>query len=137
MRYYIIDPEVPGNISSSDFIDKTARPPVIRKLKFEFDGWLGDDLLESICTYIISERLKNEIIGYSGFELEDVDISVSGQFEELYPQKELPTFYWLKVVGEAGTDDFGRTKGNRLVISERVYDVLQKLGTKGADFENY
>lgn len=137
MKYYIIDPEVPGNIANSDFIDRNARPPVISKLKFEFDGWLGDDLLESIFTYIISERLKNEITGYSGFELGNVDISISSQFEELYPGKKLPSFHWLKIIGQAGVNDFGRANDNRLVISQKVYDVLKKLGTKSADFEEY
>lgn len=51
-KFYAIQPEVAGNIAESEG-DLTARPPLIRKLHYVFDGWLGDVLLEALCCFIV------------------------------------------------------------------------------------
>ena len=72
-----------------------------------FDGWLGDDLLESFPCFILTERLANELERkVTGFSLDDVTVSTSDQFEDLYPGRVLPAFCWLKVSGQPLIDDF-------------------------------
>ncbi|CDX39983.1 conserved hypothetical protein [Mesorhizobium sp. SOD10] len=58
-------------------------------------------------------------------------------FEEMQPDVELPPFVWLKVDGEADHDDFGLAEGHRLVVTERVLDVLRLLGISRALFEPF
>lgn len=139
MKYYIIEPEVAGNIADSDFIDRSARPPKISRLKYKFDGWLGDDMVESIMTFIITEKLKEKLETeiLTGYEFDKVEVITSEQFEELYSDKNLPDFVWLKIIGIAGKDDFGMSEDNDLVISEKVYKLLSGFQVSGADFTDY
>ena len=60
--YKYIEPEVAGGLGNETIIDKNYHPPIVKKLHYEFNGWLGDDILESFPCFIVSERLKNEII---------------------------------------------------------------------------
>jgi hypothetical protein len=50
----------------------------------------------------------------------------------LHPSRELPSFRWLKIVGEPGVDDFGISADHRLVVSERVTQSLVPFGIKDA-----
>jgi hypothetical protein len=38
---------------------------------------------------------------------DDVEVTVSDQFNELHPDRKLPPFAWLKPEGKAGQDDHG------------------------------
>ena len=59
MEYYLIEPEVAGGIGEHSVIDRSSGKMVVRKLHYEFDGWLGDELLESTPCFIVSERLDS------------------------------------------------------------------------------
>ncbi|MGZ3885248.1 MAG: hypothetical protein ACXVP0_15515 [Bacteroidia bacterium] len=137
-KFYIIEPEVAGNITKSNFIDKTVIPPTIKNLVYTFDGWLGDDIIESILIFIVTEKLKEniEIKAFSGVSFDEVEIRASEQFKELNPNRSLPKFYWLKVHGIAGKDDFGCIN-KRLVISESVLKELEKFAIVHAEIEEY
>jgi hypothetical protein len=41
----------------------------------------------------------------TGARFDEVEVTKSYEFEELYPDQELPDFVWLKVDGWAGQDD--------------------------------
>lgn len=99
---------------------------IVTKLHYQFDGWLGDDLIESTPCYIVSKRLEDAVTRekLTGFTLDEVEISGSEKFEVAYPDLELPPFVWLKVNGEPGTDDFGMTAELLLAISDRALHVL-------------
>ena len=58
--YYFIEPEVAGGWGGNTIADTSVHPPKISKLHYQFDGWLGDDLLESFPCFIVSESLKHE-----------------------------------------------------------------------------
>ena len=137
--YYYIEPEVSGGLGNNTVADTSVHPPVVSKLHYQFDGWLGDDLLESFPCYIISEKLKTEIDSekLSGYQVDQIEISKSDQFEELYPGIELPRFYWLKVTGKAGENDFGIAEDHRLVVSEKALTVLKKGKIDQADLEEF
>ncbi len=137
--YYYIEPEVSGGLGENSVVDTSVHPPVVSKLHYQFDGWLGDDLLETFPCYIITEQLKDEIdsTGLSGCQFYGVEVTKSDQFDELYPGKELPGFYWLKINGKAGKEDFGIADDHRLVVSEKTMLILKKNNIDQADIEEF
>ncbi len=126
--YYRIEPEVAGGWGEGTEADTTCHPPKVRSLVFEFEGWLGDSIVTSFPCYLVAEELAQSIgdLKLSGYELAGCKITKSEAFDELYPNKKLPKFLWLQVIGEAGIDDFGIGKDLRLVVSGTVLSVLKK-----------
>ena len=134
MQYYQLEPEVAGGIGEHSVIDRSSGKMVVRKLHYEFDGWGGDELLESTPCFIVSERLAREIerAELTGISFDDVEVTMSDQFKELYPNRQVPKFIWLKVEGVAGRDDFGIAPGLLLVVSKRANDLLKTFGISNA-----
>jgi len=112
---------------------------VIHKFHYQFDGWMGDELLESTPCYIVSEKMAEKLqqAQLSGFTLDEVETTKSEQFRELYPDRELPRFLWLKVEGSAGQDDFGVTSNLQLVVSDRALKALVDVGISHALVEPF
>lgn len=56
----------------------------IRRLNYEFDGWLGDDLVTSTPVTIVTTRVRDAIAaaGPTGAEFADVLVTRSEQFED-------------------------------------------------------
>lgn len=128
MRFYKLDPEVAGGWGpNTEFTRTPGQRVIVHKLHYQFDGWLGDELLESSPCYIVTERLADAIRGQnlSGYELKPAEISASAQFRESYPDKQLPQFVWLGIIGKAGVEDFGVDVDGRLVVSERAFGTLK------------
>ncbi|KFF18848.1 hypothetical protein [Chryseobacterium sp. JM1] len=136
--YKLLEPEVAGGLGDKTKIDNSFFPPLIKNLHYEFDGWLGDDILESFPCYIVTEQLRKGIESeyLTGISFDEVLISKSETFLELYPEKELPNFYWAKIHGEAHKDDFLITEQNTLALSEKAYILLKKYNIKHADIED-
>lgn len=118
-KFYILAPEVAGGRGDQTLADLSVHPPIVRRLHYEFDGWLGDELLESFPVFIVTERLAQRIQekNASGVEFEKVIITKSELFRDLQPDLELPPFVWLKPVGKVAHDDFGVSSDHRLVVS--------------------
>jgi hypothetical protein len=136
MKYYIIEPEVAGGFGRNTVMDSKTHPPIVQRLHYELHGWLGDELLETFPCYIVTQRLRKSIedTGMTGAEFAAAEITVSEQFKEIYPNRIIPDFEWLRVIGRAGTDDFGTAQDNRLVVSERV---LSLAGLKHCDIAEF
>ena len=136
--YKIIEPEVAGSLGEQTQVDNSFFPPLIKNLHYEFDGWLGDDILESFPCYIVTESLRKGIENeqLTGIAFNEVLISKSETFLELYPNRELPNFFWAKINGESNKDDFFIIEKKGLAVSERAYLLLQKYNTNNADFED-
>jgi len=136
--YYYIEPEVAGGLGCNTMMDRSSHPPIVSRLHYKFDGWLDDELLETFPCYIITKRLWKVIQDeeFTGVESAPVEISLSEVFQELYPNRKVPDFVWLKVSGKAGIDDFGITSDNRLVVSERVLNLLGLKYCLVVPFEN-
>ena len=134
MHYFYVEPEVAGGLGFDTVMDRSVHPLVVSRLHYEMDGWLGDAILESFPCFIVTEDAKRQLqaIGATGANFEDVRITRSSQFRELYPNRELPTFYWLKVSGRVGEDDVGTAADGRLVVSDRVLKALQGVGVDNA-----
>lgn len=126
MRYYAIEPEVAGEIGENSELDRSSGKLVVKKLHYRFDGWLGDELIESTPCFIITEQLAHllEHAKVTGIQTDHVEVTTSEQFKDLYSNRMLPQFVWLKVHGTAGADDFGIATGMRLVVTERALNLL-------------
>lgn len=136
--YKLIEPEVAGGLGEQTQMDNSFFPPLIKNLHYEFEGWLGDDILESFPCYIVTERLRDgiELEKLTGVSFDKVLISKSETFLEFHPDKELPNFFWAKINGEPNRDDFFITEKNGLAISERAYSLLKKYNIDQADIED-
>lgn len=134
MNYYIVEPEVPGGLGKDTVMDRSVHPPVVSKLHYQFDGWLGDALVESFPIFIVTEQAKRELqsVGASGSTFDDVMVTTSVEFDERYPNQHLPQFAWLKVTGKPGQHDVGTASDGRLVLSEKVLEVLRRIGLSNA-----
>jgi len=140
INYHIIEPEVAGGWGDdTEFTRPPGQPVVIHKFHYQFDGWMGDELLESTPCYIVSEKMAEKLqqAQLSGFTLDEVETTKSEQFRELYPDRELPRFLWLKVEGSAGQDDFGVTSNLQLVVSDRALKALVDVGISHALVEPF
>ncbi|GEJ48147.1 hypothetical protein [Chryseobacterium sp. ON_d1] len=136
--YKLIEPEVAGGLGEQTQIDNSFFPPLIKNLHYEFEGWLGDDILESFPYYMVTERLRDgiELAKLTGVIFDKVLISKSETFLELYPDRELPNFFLAKINGESSRDDFFITEKNVLAISERTYSLLKNYNIDQADIED-
>ncbi|MDX8514926.1 hypothetical protein [Mesorhizobium captivum] len=139
MKYFYLEPEVSGGLGDNTVMDSSVHPPIVTRLHYEFDGWLGDVIVTSFPCYLVTEDVKEKILkdGFSGVRFDKVEVTTSELFEEMQPDLELPPFVWLKVDGEAGHDDFGLAEDHRLVVSESVLDVLRPLGISNALVEPF
>ena len=135
--YRYIEPEVSGGLGQDTQLDSKVHPPIIEKLHFEFSGWLGDDIIESFPCFIVTERLRKriEFEKLTGITFENVIISKSEVFLQIYPTIQLPNFYWAKIDGTFGKDDFIIGDDNRLVISERTFKILKLFKISNAIVE--
>lgn len=133
---YILEPEVPGGLGPRTQMDQSCHPPRITRLHFIFDGWLGDQIVESFPCYLATESLA-EILGnesISGFELDDVEIETSEQFKERYPSRKLPPFKWLKVMGKPDESDIFMTPDHRLGVTRKALDCILATHPRNLDY---
>lgn len=129
MKFYILDPEVAGELGKSTVMDNSVHPPKVSRLHYELDAWLGDDLIQSFPCYLVSEKLKRKISAssLSGAAFAPVEFGLSSSFKERHPSKSVPDFAWFKITGFVGKDDFGIEADGRLVVSERALALIQEL----------
>lgn len=75
--------------------------------------------------------------GATGVQFGNVEVSESDEFRELYPHRDLPSLNWLLMSGTPGRDDFGIADDLRLVLSERVLELLRPFGLEHALIEPF
>lgn len=133
--HYFIEPEVAGGWGDGTVADRTTHPPGVSKLHYQFDGWLGDELLESFPCFLVTENLKNNLIlaNLTGFEIDDVEVSKSEDFFAEDKFSNLENFFWLKITGREESFDFYLAPDHRLVASEAALKVLQNHRISHAD----
>lgn len=152
MSLFVIEPEVSGGIGENtvyqnyDAIVESGAIPIITHLHFVFEGWLGDDILEVTPCFLVSEKLKKMIERESlcGYKFQNIEISLSDNFLEMYPNRELPTFFRLIPLGkviiqeESYTNwdnmDFCISDKAYLVLSEQAKKVIERSNINYADF---
>ena len=139
MTYFILEPEVAGTLGPATTGDLRARPPQVEKFNYEFDVWLGDPLLEAVSTFIVTDRLKDRLLEAraSGVAFGDVEVTKSGIFLDMNGDRPLPAFCWLQITGRAGKDDFGLSSSRRLIVSERMMNLLNAFGLNHCEVSEY
>jgi hypothetical protein len=126
MRYHSVEPEVAGGLGPRTVMDRRSHPPIVKRLHYVMDGWLGDELLESFPVFVVTESLRDNLnrSGLTGVLTEDVEVTLSDEFQELYPNRTVPSFVWLKITGCPGVHDFGIAEDHRLVVSHRALELM-------------
>lgn len=140
MKFYKLDPEVAGGWGANTAFTRTlGKPLVVHRLHYQFDGWLGDELLESSPCFIVTQRLADLLQRreLSGYELKGVEISTSEIFRDHFPERQLPQFAWLDVTGKVGVDDFSVDVDGRLVVSESALDALKAMQLENCEVSDF
>lgn len=127
-HFYEFEPEVAGQLGAQTVMDTTTHPPVVSALEYQFDGWLGSDILTAFPCYIVTEPLYHRLHAapLHGYTFDTVHVTRSTLFDDLYPQRSLPVFFWLKVHGQPHRDDMGVTEDGRLIISSATLALLRE-----------
>lgn len=120
-------------------MERHTHPPIVSRLHYGFQGWLGDELLTTFPCYIVTERVRQalERLGATGCSFDTVRVTTEYPFDELYPGRQLPPFTWLKITGRAGVDDFGMSADHRLVVSSRVLRCLKEFPVAHCEIEEF
>jgi hypothetical protein len=82
VAFYILEPEVPGGVGPNTRMDTGVHPPRVSHLHYVFEGWLGDELVESFPCWMVTESLAARIADaklYCG-ELCDAEATAAGLF---------------------------------------------------------
>lgn len=134
---WVLYPEVAGELGDNTVMNTSVHPPVVSHFHHRFEGWLGDDLLEVFPCFLVTSALAKvlEEARLVGFSLDDVEVSTSPEFQELYPGRTLPEFRWLKVTGKDRKADFWLTPDFRLEVSSRALESLKKFKIAHAEIE--
>jgi hypothetical protein len=137
--YYTLEPEVAGGWGKNIKANTSVHPPIVHALHYEFQDWLGDEIVESFPCFLVSERLSIALkdAKLNGFSLAEAEVSVSEEFKELKSASVLPKFRWLKIQGRAGEDDFGLSEDNLLVASKRALEVLRQFPLSNAEIAKW
>jgi hypothetical protein len=135
-RFYLLEPEVAGQLGKKTIIDTSRRPPIIKKLHYSFYGWMGDDLLEGFGCFLCSDRLRIYLNDedLTGYIFKECEIDKSQEFLELHPDLEIPQFHWLAITGTE-KDDFYLSPNGSLIVSQKSLDILKKFNMKYCDIE--
>jgi hypothetical protein len=72
-------------------MDVSTHPPIVKKLHYEFDGWLGDAILASFPIFIVTDGAMQALqsIGATGVTFDEVEVTTSNEFRDLYPDQSL------------------------------------------------
>jgi hypothetical protein len=139
MKKYIIEPEVAGQLGKDTILNHSTKPPIIEKLNYEFEDWLGDDFIEGFQCFICSEKLAEYIKkqNLTGYIFDECKVTKSQFFNDLHEDElELPRFLWFKIVGNE-TDDFFIVPNSMLVVSKKALDTLQAFNIDRCRIQEY
>lgn len=144
MKLYLLEPEVAGGHGEHTEYrsekDGHISEKVVR-LHYEFFGWLGDDILESHPSFIVTDRLAKALIASdidrNSMHFSDCMTSKSEFLKESQPDMVLPKFKKFAVGGRVETDGstfwgwsglpFSVTSKAELVVTENALAFLKSF----------
>lgn len=107
MNYSKIVPEILVGLGDETvYEDQTKKK--ITSVHINLECWFGDDLLWEVPEAFVTENLKKGLESslFTGYVFKNVTLTKDIYFEDNYHLDiPLPTFYWMKVLGEKGKDD--------------------------------
>ena len=136
--FFFVEPEVPGGLGErTELLRRPDGQPVVQRLHFEFgDGSFGDDLIECHPVFMVTDALGAALraADLTGFALSgDLEVTADDNVLELKPAWQPPSLLWLQVTGTPGVDDVSLAPDGRLLVSDRVVDVLRQFQIDGCD----
>jgi hypothetical protein len=154
--FFLLRPEVAGGWGSETVVVNRTETrfgadkfPVVTKLEYVFDDWLGDDLLESFPCFIVTETLADKLQqnALTGLKFSDVLISASELFEDINGAdgfSKLPHFVRLEPQGRVAFDseyevlnwtgdDICLGERAELIVTEKALDVLKQSNINQCD----
>ena len=148
MKYYILEPEVPGHLDDNTPEKPSSEGPYaqyVDNLGIRIEGWMGDDLMTIDPCYIVTSVLRDALTvsALSGFEIDTVAVSLDKQllmFPDMAASWPIPKLYWLKITGKAGNDDFGLSPADApvmLVVSGQSLNLLQSFHLESCEVSEY
>lgn len=140
MKFFLVKPEVAGCMGSETVGNRQVRPPQIERLVYEFEDWLGDDVVSTVGIWVGTKKLTEALraINATGFDCRPLEVIKSKEFRQWNPRGlSLPKFVWLDITGRPGLDDFGRSPEHhhRVIVSERALEVMKSLALNHAQIE--
>jgi len=132
---YLLEFEVAGQLGPKTVIDTSVHPPIVNKLHFLFEGWLGDDMIECFPVYLVSERLKNKLENTNlvGYKIVPCEIEKSSEFVEIQPETILPNFFWFLATGDSFSDF--SVSNNKMKMSDNAYRIVSQFNLYYATVE--
>lgn len=136
---FVLEPEVAGGWGPQTRADTSVHPPIVHVLHHEFEGWLGDDLLETFPCYLVTERLGESLHSaqLTGFNLGPVQVTASEAFSQLHPHTALPSLKWLQISGSVGRTDFAISPEHQLIVSARALGILRSHQLKHCEVSSW
>lgn len=136
MKYYKLDPEVAGGFGENTKLDTSEHPPIVSHLHYQFDGWLGDCLLESFPCYIFTKDLAEAIKEnkFSGINFTSVETSKSEEFVDINGDITLPEFLCGEITKDKDNDFYIDTN-HCLVVSGSALKVIESYQLEYCDKE--
>ena len=137
---FIVEPHAPGRLGERTELDVSVHPPVVHRLHFLFEGWLGDDLVQDYPVYLTTERLARamDAARLSGVVWESVETEWDDQARLLvgtspeFPRNLPRDWRWMKIDANP-TADLWLGFEARLHVTERALQVLQRFNIDNAD----
>jgi len=122
-----IDAEVAGGLGPGTQYDPSLPQPLVGTLRYEFQGWLGDELVTTSGYWIVTEELASSLAAsdLTGYELADVIVTKDEQYDLMPHAHELPTWRRLIPTGTPDVDDFGLEGRTGLIVSDAALDLLR------------
>ncbi len=134
-HYFQIVPASCGVLGENTVFDQSVTPFCLERLHVLFQLNTSEPLLRVAGALLICERAVSSLakVSATGYQIEEIEVEVDEQIAMVGAWKggDIDCYKWLKVEGIAMKDDFGKLK-HRLIVSERVANILQQEGLENA-----
>lgn len=134
---YTLEAEVPGHLGDDAIYSSDASGWNITKMHLVFDGWMGDDIVQILNCFLLTEKAKSllEKSRLKGVHFERPIITKSEEFIERQPATVLPNFWWLKPPLDVSDTDIMITRHGCLEVSEQAMLEFRKLNLAHASIQ--
>jgi hypothetical protein len=135
--FYFVHLPVFGQMGPKTEFYPDAASQVVVKFHCLLDSMPRSDFWKISPCFIASEELakKLEQNGYSGFEIRTALFKPGDAFHHFHGKNaQLPKLKWCHITGQAYQDDLGLAEGRKLIVSERVKQLLESGQHEGVSF---
>lgn len=135
--HHRLEAEVAGGLGPGiDYVRKRD-PRLVGPLHYEFQGWLGDDIVTTAGYWVVTGELADALrtSSLTGFELDEVVVTKDAQFDMFPTPRPFPE-RWERLI-PVGTrergDDFVLEDRVDLLVSDAALAVLRRFHVVEAD----